>query len=81
MALDSFSDPLLGAAIAFAQCAMIPGSDTPMPLPWYTMPSGLSYMPGQSSVSTVLASGASPRPERWSPDTARIADIARRGAV
>ena len=26
-----------------------------------------------------MASGASPRPERWPPDTARIADIAREG--
>ena len=50
LALDSFSDPLLGAPIAFAQCALIPGTDTPMTLPVYTMPSGLSYMPGQSSV-------------------------------
>ena len=58
LALDSFSDPLLGTPIAFAQCALIPGSDTPMTLPVYTMPSGLTYMPGQSSVSTVLASGA-----------------------
>ena len=79
LALDSFSDPLLGTPIAFAQCALIPGSDTPMTLPVYTMPSGLTYMPGQSSVSTVLASGASSRPERWSTDTARIADIAREG--
>ena len=79
LALDSFSDPFLGAPIAFAQCALIPGSETPMKLPVYTMPYGLTYMPGQSSVQTVLASGASPRPERWSPDTARMADIPREG--
>ena len=78
-ALDSFSDPVLGDPIAFAQCALIPGSDTPLTLPVYTMPSGLAYMLGQSSVQTVLASGASTRPEGWSPDTAQIADIAREG--
>ena len=79
LALDSFSDPVLGDPIAFAQCALIPVSDTPLTLPVYTMPSGLAYMLGQSSVQTVLASGASPRPEGWSSDTAQIADIAREG--
>ena len=48
-------------------------------LPVYTLPSGISYMPGQSSVQTVLASGASSRPEGWSSATAQIADIAREG--
>ena len=43
------------------------------------MPSGLAYMPGQSSVQTVLASGASPRPEGWTSDSVRIADFAREG--
>ena len=43
------------------------------------MPSGLAYMPGQSSVQTVMASAASSRPEGWSSDTARIADMAREG--
>ena len=43
------------------------------------MPSGLSYMPGQSSVQTVLASGASARPEGWSSATAQSVDIAREG--
>ena len=76
-ALDSSSDPVLGKPIAFAQCALIPGSDTPLTLPVYTMPSGLAYMPGQSSVQTVLASGTSPRPEGWTSDSTRIADIAR----
>ena len=41
LALDSFSDPVLGEPIAFAQCALIPGSDTPLTLPVYTMPSGI----------------------------------------
>ena len=59
VALDSFSDPVLSDLIAFAQCALIPGSDTPLTLPVYTIPSGLAYMPGQSSVQTVMASAAS----------------------
>ena len=50
LALNSFSDPVLGDPIAFAHCALIPRSDTPLTLPVYTMPSGLAYMPGQSSV-------------------------------
>ena len=53
-ALDTFSDPVLGDPIAFAQCALIPGSDTPLTLPVCTMPSGLAYMPGQSSVQTFI---------------------------
>ena len=77
--MDAFTDPVLGDPIAFAQCALIPGSDSPLTLPVYTMPSGLAYMPGQSSVQTVLASAASPRPEGWSSDTPRITDISREG--
>ena len=79
LALDSFSDSVLGDPIAFAQCAQIPGLDTTMTLPIYTLLSGLAYMPGQPSVQTVLASGVSPRPEGWSSDMAQIADIAREG--
>ena len=75
--LDTFTDPLLGDPIAFAQCALIPGSDTPLTLPEYTMPSGLAYMLGQSSVQTVMASAASSRPEGWSSDTPRTVDISR----
>ena len=78
-ALDGFSDSVLGDPIAYAQCEQIPGSDTPLALPVYTLPSGLSYIPGQSSVQTVLASGASSRPEGWSSATAQSADIAREG--
>ena len=33
VALNSFSDSVLGDPIAFAQCALIPGSDTPLTLP------------------------------------------------
>ena len=39
--LDAFTDPVL----AFAQFALIPGSDSPLTLHVYTMPSGLAYMP------------------------------------
>ena len=77
--MEGFSDSVLGNPIAFAQCEQIPGSDTPLTLPVYTLPSGLAYMSGQSSVQTVLASGASSRPEGWSSATAQIADIAREG--
>ena len=76
LSLDSFSDRLLGSPIAFAQCAMIPGSDAPLTLPVYTMPSGAAYMTGQSSV---LASGASPRPEQWSNVMGQMEDITREG--
>ena len=77
--LDAFTDPVLGDSIVFAQCALIPGSDAPSTLPVYTMPSGLAYMPGQSSVQTVLASAASSLPEGWSSDTPRTTDISREG--
>ena len=77
--VDSFSDPFLGSPIAFAQCARILGSDAPMTLPVYTLPSGAAYMMGQFSVATVLASGTSPRPAQWSTGTARMEDITREG--
>ena len=77
LAFDSFSDPFFGSPIAFAQCAMISGSDAPMTLPVYTMPSGASYMTGQSSVPTVLASGMSPQPAQWSTDMDRMDDVTR----
>ena len=60
-------------------CEQIPGSDAPLTLPVYTFPSGLSYMPGQSSVQTVLASGVSSRLEGWSSATAQSAGMAREG--
>ena len=40
-AVNPFSDPVLGDPIAFVQCTLVPGSDTPMTLPVYTTPSGL----------------------------------------
>ena len=48
-------------------------------LPVYSMPSGLAHMPGQSSVQTAMASAASSRPEGWSSDMPRTADIFREG--
>ena len=76
---QAFTDPVLGDLIIFAQCTLIPGSDAPLILPVYTMPSGLAYMPGQSSVQTVLASAAFSRPEGWSSNTPRTTDISREG--
>ena len=78
-AANTFSDPVLGDPIAFAQCALIPGSDTPMTLPVYTMPSGLSLMPGQSSVQTVLASAVPSRPAGWSSGMPQTVDVSLEG--
>ena len=61
--LDDFSDSVLGDPITHARCEQIPGSDSPMSLPVYVLLSGSTYMPGQSSVQTVLASGTSSRPQ------------------
>ena len=79
LALKSFSDPFLGSPFAFAQCAAHPGSDSPMTLPVYALPSCAAYMMGQSSVQTVLASGASPRPEQLSNGMGRMEDSTREG--
>ena len=57
--MDDFSDSDLGAPITYAQCELIPGSDAPMSLPVFSMPSGFSARPDQSSVQTVLALGTS----------------------
>ena len=43
--LDDFSDSVLGDPITYAQCEQIPGSDAPMTLPVYTLPSEITYMP------------------------------------
>ena len=61
--LDDFSDSVLGDPITYAQCEIIPGSDAPMSLPVYSLPSGLTYVPDQSSVQTMLASGTPSHPE------------------
>ena len=60
---------------------VVPGSDGPMTLPVYTMPTGASLMTGQSSVPTVLASGMSPRPVQWSTGTDRSDDATREGPL
>ena len=74
-ALNTFSDPVLVDPIAFAQCATVPGSDTPMTLHVYLLPSGLALMPGQSSVQMVMASAVSSRPEGWSSGMPRTFDV------
>ena len=61
--MDDFSDSDLGAPITYAQCELIPGSDTPMSLPVFSVPSGFSARPDQSSIQTVLALGTSSCPE------------------
>ena len=57
--MDDFSDSDLGAPITYAQCELIPGSDTPMSLPVFSVPSGFPARPDQSSIQTVLALGTS----------------------
>ena len=44
LAFDYVSDPFFGAPISFAQCTEVPGSDGPMTLAVYTMPTGASLM-------------------------------------
>ena len=78
LALDSFSDPFLGSPIAFVQCAMISGSDVPMTLPVYALPSGHIY-DGAVFGDNSLGIGVSPRPAQWSTGTARMEDITREG--
>ena len=61
--IDAFSDSDRGAPMAYAQCELIPGSDTPMSLPVFSVPSGFSARPDQSSIHTVLALGTSSHPD------------------
>ena len=78
--LNTFSDPILGDPVAFALSTPVPGLDAPpMTLPVYTMPSGLAFLPGQSSVQTVLTSAISSRPEGWSSGVPRTFDVSREG--
>ena len=81
LALDYVSDPFSGSLIAFSQCPAIPGSDGPMTLPVYAMPTGASLVTGQSLVPTVLASGMSPRPVQWSTGMDRSNDATREGPL
>ena len=50
--MDDFSDSDLGAPMTYAQCKLIPGSDAPMSLPVFSVPSGLTSRPDQSSVQS-----------------------------
>ena len=64
--LDEFNILVLCEPITYARCEQIPGSDSPLSLPVYALPSGSALMPGQSLVQTLLASGTSSRPG-WGP--------------
>ena len=74
-----FNDPFFGAPIAFAQCNKMPGLDTPMTLPIYSMPKEANIFPDQSAVSTALASGVSPDSIQWSTAEDMVRDISREG--
>ena len=63
MTMDDFSDSDLGAPMTYTQCELFPGSDAPMSLPVFSVPSGFSAQPDQSSVQTVLALGTSSHPD------------------
>ena len=56
--LDDFCISVLGEPITYARYEQIPGSDSPLSLPVYALPSGSALMLGQSFV---LASGTSCR--------------------
>ena len=45
----------------------------------YTMPSGLTFLPGQSSVQTVMALAVSSGPEGWSSGMPQTFDVSREG--
>ena len=68
--IDTFSDSDLGTPMAYAQCELIPGSDTPMSLPVFSVPSGFSARPDQSSIQTVLTLETSSHPDGGSSATA-----------
>ena len=73
--LDDFNVSVLGEPITYARCEPILGSDSPLSLPVYALPSGSTLMPGQSWVQTVLASGTSSRPEVGSSAVAPPMDV------
>ena len=72
---DDFSDSDLGAPLMYAQCELIPGSDAPMSLPVFSVPSGFSVRPDQSSIQTVLALGTSSHPDGGSSAVAPPMDM------
>ena len=73
--INDFSDSDLGAPMAYAQCELFPGSDAPMSLPVFSVPSGFSARPDQSSVQTVLALGTSSHPDGGSSAVAPPMDM------
>ena len=70
-----FSDSDLDAPMAYAQCELIPGSDTPMSLPVFSVSSGFSARPDQSSIQTVLALWTSSHPDGGSSAAAPPMDM------
>ena len=75
----SFNDPFFGAPIAFAQCRVAPGVDTPMTVPIYNVPQDSNIGSDQSAVPTVFASGVSSDSIPWSTAEDIIRDIVREG--
>ena len=73
--IDVFSDSELGPPMAHAQCELIPGSDTPMSLPVFSVPSGFSARPDQSSIQTVLVLETSTHPDGGSSAAAPPMDM------
>ena len=73
--MDGFSDSDLGAPLTYAQCELIPGSDAPMSLPVFSVPSGFSARPDQYSIQTVLALGTSSHPDGGSSTVAPPMDM------
>ena len=73
--MDDFSDSDLGVPMAYTQCELFPGLDAPMPLPEFSVPSGFSARPDQSSVQTVLALGTSSYPDGGSSAIAPSMDM------
>ena len=58
-----------------AQCELFPGSDTPMSLPVFSVPSGFTARPDQSSVQTVLTLRTSSHPDGGSSAIAPSMDM------
>ena len=61
--IGDFSDSDLGAPLTYAQCELIPGSDAPISVPVFSVPSGFSAPPDQWSIQTVLALETSSNPD------------------
>ena len=65
--IGDFSDSDLDAPLTYAQCELIPGSDAQISVSVFSVPSGFSAPPDQSSIQTVLAFETSSNPDniRW----------------